>query len=106
MKDKTGKSTNILRTEAIGFSTYETKAGEFGSAISIQDRNPIGSDIMKTGTEGTNRISLENDNKNAEISLSDVKGNARIRLCVDSLGKAALQFLNEKGDVVSSLPHN
>lgn len=93
-------------TEAIGFSAYETKSGEYGAGMSIQDRNPLGSDIMKVGTEGTNRILLENDNKNAELSLSDVKGNKRIRLRVDSIGTANIQFFNEKGEVISSLPHN
>lgn len=93
-------------SEAIGFSTYETKAGEYGAGMSIQDRNPLGSDIMKVGTEGTNRISLENDDRNAEISLSDIKGNKRIRLFVDSTGSANIQFLNDKGEVISNLPHN
>lgn len=93
-------------TEAIGFSTHETKTGKYGAGFYIQDRNPLNSDIMKVGTDGTNRISLENDDKNAEISLSDAKGNKRIRLSVDSTGTAILQFLDEKGKVLSSLPHN
>lgn len=106
----TARRTAIIfdysNTEAIGFSAYETTTGEYGAGFSIQDRNPLESDIMKVGTEGTNRISLENDNKNAEISLSDIKGNKRIRLRVDSLGTANIQFLNEKGEVTFSLPHH
>ena len=106
----TARRTAIIfdysNTEAIGFSAYETKSGGYGAGIAIQDRNPLGSDIMKVGTEGINRILLENDNKNAEVSLSDAKGNKRIRMHVDSAGAAMIQFLNEKGEVISSLPHN
>jgi hypothetical protein len=91
-------------SEAIGFSAFETKNGKSGAGMSIQDRNPVGSDIMKVGTEGTNRISLENDNKNAEISLSDGHGKKRIRLLVDSVGTANIEFLNAEGKVISSLP--
>jgi hypothetical protein len=93
-------------TEAIGFSIYETKDGKFGAGLAIQDRNPLDSDIMKVGTQGTNRISLHNDNKNAEISLSDAKGNKRIRLLVDSTDAAKIQLLDAKGKVISSWPNN
>jgi len=92
-------------TEAIGFVVNETKDGKYGAGLAIQDRNPLDSDIMKVGTEGTNRISLENDNKNAEISLSDTKGNIRIRLLVDSTDAASIQLLDEKGKVISSWPN-
>jgi len=77
-------------TEAIGFSAYETHGGDFGAGMSIQDRNPLDADIMKVGTEGTNRISLQNESKTAEVALSDAKGNPRIRLRVDSAGAAAM----------------
>lgn len=93
-------------TEAIGFSAYETKTGKYAAGLAIQDRNPLDADIMKVGTEGTNRISLENDNGNAEISLSDTKGKKRIRLLVDSTGVANIQILDEKGKVISSWPNN
>lgn len=106
----TARRTAIIfdysNTEAIGFSAYETKSGGYGAGISIQDRNPLDSDIMKVGTEGTNRILLENDNKNAEISLSDANGNKRIRMRVDSIGVARIELFNEKGEVTSRLPHN
>lgn len=93
-------------TEAIGFSVYETKDGKYGAGLAIQDRNPLDSDVMKVGTGGTNRIFLGNDNKNAEISLSDTKGNKRIRLLVDSTDTATIQFLDEKGKVISTWPTN
>lgn len=105
-----GRRTAIIfdysNTEAIGLSAYETKSGGYGAEMSIQDRNSLDSDIMKVGTEETNRILLENDNKNAEVSLSDPKGNKRIRMRVDSTGTAKIQFLNEKGEGTFSLPNN
>jgi len=91
-------------TEAIGFSAYETPGGEFGAGMSILDRNPLDADFMKVGTEGTNRISLQNESKTAEVALSDPKGNPPIRLRVDSAGAAAIQLRDDKGTVTSSLP--
>ena len=40
----------------------------------------------------------------ALLSLSDIMGRPRIRLRVDSAGAATIEFLNERGEVVRSLP--
>lgn len=42
--------------------------------------------------------------KNAVINLSDPNGKPRMRMIVDSLGAASLQFLDATGKVTSSLP--
>jgi hypothetical protein len=42
--------------------------------------------------------------KNAVIGLFDPSGRPRIRLAVDSLGSASLEFLDEKGAVTARLP--
>lgn len=43
-------------------------------------------------------------NKNAMLTLSDPMGRPRLRLRVDSLGKAAVEFLDEAGMVTRTLP--
>jgi hypothetical protein len=45
-------------------------------------------------------------NKSALINLADGKGKTRIQLIVDSTGEAKINFLNELGKVVYSLPNN
>jgi hypothetical protein len=42
--------------------------------------------------------------KNALVNLSDPNGKVRLRLVVDSLGRAAVEFLDDKGVVTSRLP--
>ena len=44
-------------------------------------------------------------NKSALINLADGKGKTRIQLIVDSTGEAKINFLNELGKVVYSLPN-
>ena len=42
--------------------------------------------------------------KSAMINLSDTNGNTRMELIVDSLGTAKINFLDDKGNITSSLP--
>lgn len=42
--------------------------------------------------------------KAAAVNLSDPQGRVRLRLLVDSLGSARIEFLNESGAIVSRLP--
>lgn len=42
--------------------------------------------------------------KSALVNLSDPNGKVRLRLVVDSLGRAAVEFLDDKGVVTSRLP--
>jgi hypothetical protein len=44
-------------------------------------------------------------NKSALINLADKRGKTRIQLIVDSIGDAKINFLNESGRIVYSLPN-
>jgi hypothetical protein len=44
--------------------------------------------------------------KSAVLNLSDPNGKPRLRLRVDSLGKASVEFLDENGVVTSRMPGN
>ena len=51
------------------------------------------------------RVYLGRDrNKSAVLNLSDPNGRPRLRLKVDSLGAASLEFLDEKGSVTARMP--
>ena len=43
-------------------------------------------------------------NKDAKVELSDAQGRPRLRLVVDSLGAARMEFLDAEGRVTQSLP--
>lgn len=45
-------------------------------------------------------------NRDAKVTLYDAKGNARINMVVDSAGLPRLDFMNEDGKVIYSLPDN
>jgi hypothetical protein len=44
------------------------------------------------------------ENKSAVLNLADANGKPRLRLVVDSLGAAKIEFLDEAGNVVRSIP--
>lgn len=48
----------------------------------------------------------KNDNRESEITLSDANGKPRIRMSVSAEGIAKLDFLDENGNSVYSLPHD
>ena len=52
------------------------------------------------------RVYLGRDRaRSAVLNLSDPNGKPRLRLRVDSLGKASVEFLDENGNVTSRVPH-
>jgi hypothetical protein len=56
------------------------------------------------GENGVERMFIGSKNEVAQIQLKDKKGNVRARLYVDDNGNAKMEFLNDKGDVVSAFP--
>lgn len=61
--------------------------------------------LQDQGEFGTERITIaKHRDKSAMIELSDTKGRARIRIAVDAAGNPRLDFLDETGAVIDSLP--
>lgn len=50
------------------------------------------------------RVFLGSDNRTAILLMRDVRGRPRIRMYVDSMSVARLEFLDEAGQVVSAFP--
>jgi hypothetical protein len=61
-------------------------------------------EAAKRGEFGAVRLFAGSLNETATVSLKDSQSRDRLRLCVDSSGAAKLEFLNEKGEVIFSLP--
>lgn len=85
-------------SEAIGFGIFETKDGKsYGSGLSIAERIPLGSDVMKVGTTGPERISLSTENKDAFLILKDTMGKPKIEFRVDSSGVPSFKVFDKNG---------
>jgi hypothetical protein len=62
-------------------------------------------ELSDRGEFGTNRIMIGKlRDKSAMIELSDTKGKPRIRISVDATGNPKLDFLDEMGKVIYTLP--
>ena len=85
-------------SEAIGFGMYESKDGKnYSSGFAIAERVPLDADITKVSTSGPERISLSTENKDAFLSINDIKGNPKIILKVDSLGVPSFNVFDKNG---------
>jgi hypothetical protein len=60
--------------------------------------------MVKRGEVGVSRLFVGKGGKAANVILSDPQGRPRLRLMVDSLGTAKIEFLDESGRVVQRIP--
>ena len=59
----------------------------------------------RLGPHFSRRVYVGKDRNNtAVVNLSDVKGRVRLRLAVDADGAPKLEFLDESGGMIASLP--
>jgi hypothetical protein len=62
-------------------------------------------DVAARGEAGARRVFVGKDaDKAALVTLADAKGRPRLRLSVDSLGAARIEFLDESGHVTHRVP--
>ncbi|MBW3535248.1 MAG: hypothetical protein KY453_08555 [Gemmatimonadetes bacterium] len=61
-------------------------------------------EMRRPGELGTHRVFLGSQDRTAALRLEDTLGRTRVRLYVDSLDVARLEFLDEAGEVVLALP--
>jgi len=60
--------------------------------------------MQADGSLGAQRVFLGSQNRTAALRINDTLGRTRIRLFVDSANVARLEFLDERGRVVQTLP--
>jgi hypothetical protein len=53
---------------------------------------------------GAHRVFLGSRNRTASLGLQDPDGRVRLRMSVDSVGTALIEFLDEEGNVVRTIP--
>ncbi len=93
--------------EAIGFNRFEGTDGKnYSAGFSILDPPPPGTKVEEAASKQQTRVTIQNENKDAQISLADAEGRRRIRLLVDRNGDASIQILDKNGKVVFAAPNN
>lgn len=115
--------------QTIGIQHLESDNGQYFAGLRIWDRpNSSLADLVTTyeaikkmpdetakkaaikelsdkGEFGINRITIgKSRDKSAMIELSDTNGKPRIRISVDSTGNPKLDFLDETGKVICTMP--
>ena len=92
------------KTEAGGFFTQQKADGTGFAGLIINDPSPAAMSQSEAMKRDWNRIRISNPEKNAEIVLSDTKGNGRILLRVTNDDRAYLEILDADGKVVFRAP--
>jgi len=106
---KTGNHSLIAfdyaTAEAIGFDRLESDDGKrYSASFEILDPPPPGTSIEEAATKHRTRIAIQNENKDAQITLADADGKERIKLKVAADGSASIQILDHDGKVVFTAP--
>ncbi len=74
-------------------------------AIRKMPDGPAKDEAMDKLERGANRVLVGKDRaKSAAVKFADRKGRVRLRLTVDTLGVAKIDFLDEAGKITYSLP--
>lgn len=87
------------RTDGIRMIKQESADGQHWQAgFNILDRRPNGS--RDDSSQGGQRITLADENQNAQLLIADTAGRPRIRIGVDRNGEPRIETLNPEGKVV------
>jgi hypothetical protein len=91
-------------TDAISMGTFESADGEeWMAGVLVFDRIPYAPGPIET-TQGVRRILLGTHNEDAGLVILDPQERERIRIGVDPDGIAALEILDEHGQVIFRAP--
>lgn len=121
----------VRNDQTMGFRYLESDNGTYQSGLEMWQQPNIPSDVMLSKYEAASKIADETKRKAAiqalidnnelttnrlflgkrrdnsnELLMSDIKGRPRIRLQVAPDGTPKLEFLNETGKVIYSLPNS
>ncbi len=84
---------------------FINKMKEIEKLPTKEAKGAVYQEMQDKGQLMTNRLSLGRDyDKSSVIRLKDAKGKVRIELSVEANGNAKLNFLDESGKVIYSLP--
>lgn len=91
-------------TDAVRLGTYESSDGNvWRGGLTVYDRRPYTPGPIES-SQGVERIFLGTRNEDAGLVVHDPEGRERIRIGVDSDGKAQFEILDENGEVIYFIP--
>jgi len=91
--------------EAMDLGLEESDGGKkYSASFKIVDPPPPEAKIEEAGAKQKTRITVQSENKDAEIALADADGKVRIRLKVAADGTASIQILDNDGKIVFTAP--
>jgi hypothetical protein len=92
-------------TDGIKMWKWESQDGaHWRAGFDILDRRPYTGAIESS--QGVQRITLADEDQNAQLVISDALGHPRIRIGVDKNGQPRMEMLNPEGKVVYSAESN
>ncbi len=119
----------VRNDQTMGFRYLESDNGTYQSGLEMWQQPNLPADVMNAKLDAANKITDEKTKKAAiqamldnnelatnrlflgkrrdnsnELVMNDIKGRARIRMKVAPDGTPKLEFLDEAGKVISSLP--
>lgn len=87
-------------TDGIYIMKRESPDGkQWQAGFGITDRRPYKPGEIES-SQGIERISLINENQNAQLVISDAQGHPRIRIGVDKIGEPRIEMLGRDGKAV------
>ena len=89
-------------------NTFDEAEKQYQEVLKITDekaRKAAMNKLRENGIFGNQRVFVGRmEDKTANVILSDQKGNPRIRIRVDEKGNPSMDFMDETGNVIDSLP--
>jgi hypothetical protein len=83
---------------------FETRRNARSEAERAEAQRRI-DELARSGGFGTHRVFVGSEDRTAGLHIKDTAGRERIRILVDSSNMPRLEFLDEQGTVVHTLPH-
>lgn len=91
-------------TDGVRLGTYESNDGDqWEGGLTVHDRRPFAAGPIES-SQGPRRIFLGTQNEDARLAIWDASGRERIRIGVGQDGVAAIEILDEDGNVVHRVP--
>ncbi len=90
--------------EALDLGIVTDNGDKYTAALRILDPSPPGTKLEEAQSKQQTRITIQNKDKDASITLADANGKDRIKLGVNANGEAKIQIVDEEGKVIFSAP--
>lgn len=97
----------IINDQNMPLSDYLARMGEINKLPNPEERYKASMEFLGSGEATVSRLIIgKSEDKSTVIQMNDGKGKPRINISVQKDGNPKLEFLDEKGKVIYSLPED